>query len=188
MFVSNNVKSLSVVPKNITNSHAIAESGCTNHFLGSNTPYKHKQTIAHGLTFGFPNGQTICSTHTSLLPLPKTPHGVIQAHVFPALKHKALISIGQLCDHGFKAIFNDTTVQLANPDTTITGTRDLSNGLYFIDLRRPADPVVQPLHLHASNTHKMTTKADLVQYLHRAAFSPGVSTCKQAINSGFFAT
>ena len=110
------------------------------------------------------------------------PHAARQAHLFPALKHKALLSIGQLCDHGFKAIFNDTTVQLANANTTITGTRDLFNGLYFIDLRQHAGPVVQTLHAHASNAHKMTTKADLVQYLHRAAFSLVVSTCTQAID------
>ena len=34
----------------------------------------------------------------------------------------------------------------------------------------------------------MTTKADLVQYLHRAAFSLVVSTWTQAIDSGLFAT
>ena len=42
--------------------------------------------------------------------------------------------------------------------------------------------------MHASNANETTTKADLVQYLHRAAFSPLVSTWTQAINSGFFAT
>ena len=124
----------------------------------------------------------------ALLPFPKIPHSTRHAHVFPALKHKALLSISQLWDHGLKSIFNDTTVQLDNANTTITGTCDLSNGLYFIDLRRPADPVPQPLHLHASNTHEMTTKADLVQYLHRASFSLVVSTWTQAIDSGFFAT
>ena len=34
----------------------------------------------------------------------------------------------------------------------------------------------------------MKTKADLVQYLHRAAFSPVVSTWTRAIDAGFFAT
>ena len=115
----------------MTNSHAIADSGCTSHFLGPNTPCNHKQPTAHGLTVSLLNGQTIRSTHTDLLPFPKIHHAARQSHVFPALKHKALLSIGQLCDHGFKDIFNDTTVHLANADITITGTRDLSNGIYF---------------------------------------------------------
>ena len=34
----------------------------------------------------------------------------------------------------------------------------------------------------------MMTESDLVQYLHRAAFSLVVSTWTQAIDSGFFAT
>ena len=108
--------------------------------------------------------------------------------MLPALNHTALLSIGQLCEHGFKAISNNTTVQLANADITITGTRDLSNDLYFIDLRRPTEPSPQPLNSHASNAHKMTTKAELVQYLHRASFSLLVSTWTQAIDSGFSTT
>ena len=108
--------------------------------------------------------------------------------MFPALKHKALISIGQICDHGFKSIFDDTTVQLDNADTTITGTRDLYNSIYFIDLRQPAGPVPRPLNSHVSNAHEMKTKVDLFEYLHCAAFRPVVSTWTQAINSGFFAT
>ena len=111
-----------------------------------------------------------------------------QAHVFPVLKHKAILSISQLCDHVFKATFEDTKVQLANADTTITVTCDLSNGLSFIDLRRPTVPVPRPLNSHASNAHKMTTKADLVQYLHCAAFIPVVSTWTQAIDYVFFVT
>ena len=34
----------------------------------------------------------------------------------------------------------------------------------------------------------MSTKADLVQYLHRCAFSPVMHTWTKAINAGFFAT
>ena len=111
-----------------------------------------------------------------------------QAHILPALKHKAILSIDQLCDHRFKAIFDDTKVHLDIADTTNTGTRDLSNGLYFIDLRQPTGAVSFSLNSHASYTHKITTKADLVQYLHRTAFEPVVSTWTQAIDSGFFAT
>ena len=172
----------------MTNSQAISDSVCSSHFLGPNTLCDHKQPTAHGLTVSFLNGLTIRSTHTALLSFPNMPHATRQAHLFTALKHKALLSIGQLCDHGFKAIFNNTTVQLANANTTITGTRYLSNGIYFIDLQQLADPVPQPLHLHAYNAHKMTTKVDVVQYLHRAAFSLVFSTWTQAIDSGFFAT
>ena len=172
----------------MTNSHTISDSGCTGHLLGPNTPCDHKQPTAHGLTVSLPNGQTIRSTHMSLMTFPKMPHSARQAHVLPALKHKALLSIGKLCDLGFKAIFDNTNVQLANTNNTITGTRDLSKGLYFIDLQKPAGPVPCPLNSHVSNAHKMATKADLVQYLHRAAFSLVVSTSTQAIDSGFLST
>ena len=138
-----------------------------------------------------PDSQTarpyVC-THTALLSFPEMPLAARQDHVFPALKYKALLSIGQLCDHVFKAIFDDTMVYLANADTTITGTLNISNGPYFIDLQLPSVPVPHPLNLHVSNAHAMITKADLVQYLHHAAFRPVVYTWTQAIDSSFFAT
>ena len=143
----------------MTKSHVISDSGCTSHFLGYHTPCDHKQPTTHGLTVSLLNGQTIRSTHTALLPFPKIPHITRQAHMFPALKHKSLLFKGQLWDHRFKAVLNDTTVQLANSNTTITGTCDLSNGLYFIYLRQPADPIPQYINSHASSAHKMTTKA-----------------------------
>ena len=59
------------------------------------------------------------------------------AHIFPALKNKALLSIGQFCYSNFTAVFHDGQVQLRNDDTTITVQQDPSTGLYYIDLPEP---------------------------------------------------
>ena len=82
-------------------------------------------------------------------------------------------------------------MHLANSDTTTHGIRDLPNGIYYIELdpqsSSPASgrgPVT-----HAENSaYYMTTKRDLVQYLHRAAFSPVISTWKKSIDKVYFAT
>ena len=74
------------------------------------------------------------STHTVLLPFPRLPLAARRAHVFPALQNKALLPIGQLCDSNFTAVFHDSQVQLSNDDTTLTGHRDPSTGIFYIDL------------------------------------------------------
>ena len=111
--------------------------------------------------------------------------------MFPALGNRNLIPIGQLCDHGFSVIFTDKEVSLTGPNATLTGTRNTNNRLYYIDLQnlKPAQNTHLPhQYLCSNNFHTLSTKSDIMQYLHRAAFSPGVSTWTTAITAYFFTT
>ena len=51
-----------------------------------------------------------------------------QAHIFPAISKKPLISIGKLFENGFTATFDTTSVSLSDGSTTIRGPRDPKNG------------------------------------------------------------
>ena len=78
-------------------------------------------------------------------------------------------------------------MQLANSDTTIHGNKNTSNGIYYIEFKSQySSPPSGPGPVsHATNSaYSMTTKHDLVQYLHRAAFIPIVSTWTKAIDAG----
>ena len=86
------------------------------------------------------------SMHNGMLPFPKLPLAARQAHVFPELQNKALLSIVQLCDRKFTAVFHKGHVKLNRDDFTITVQRDPSTGLYYIDLPQP--PPVAPPALH----------------------------------------
>ena len=111
--------------------------------------------------------------------------------MFPTLGNRNLISIGQLCDHGFSAIFASKDVSLIFPNTTLTGTRNTDNGLYYIDLQsiEPSPGAHLPQHSPCSNNfHTLSTKSYIVQYLHRGAFSPVVSTWTATITAGFLTT
>ena len=82
-------------------------------------------------------------------------------------------------------------MQLTNSDTTIHGSICPYNGLYYIDINpQPSSPASGPSTVtHAANSaYSMTTKRNIVQYLHCAAFSPVVSTWKKSIDTGYFAT
>ena len=131
------------------------------------------------------------STHNALLPYPQLSTSVRSAAVFPTLHNKALVSVGQFCDDGFKVIFTAEQVRLTKDDLTIIGSRNKSDGLYYIKLTPDAvtNPVRSPSPNSAAfNVYTMQTKRDLVQYLHRAAFSPVISTWTAAIDAGHFST
>jgi hypothetical protein len=101
--IINNVFNPTLVPTPATG--AIADIGCTSHFLSPQAPYEQLVPVADGLRVGLPNGATLQSTHRALLhiagPLPQLPIRARQANVFPGITGKALVSIGQLCDNGY---------------------------------------------------------------------------------------
>ena len=111
--------------------------------------------------------------------------------MFPALGERNLISIGQLCDHGFSALFTAKNVSLIIPTVKLKGTRNTNNGFYYLDLQSAnQSPIslIPPHSLFSKNIHALSTKSNIVQYLHRSTFSPVVSTWTAAITSGFFTT
>jgi hypothetical protein len=116
-------------------SNAIADSGCTGHFLQVNSPCLNRTPTSNGLRVLLPDGSTIQATHTALLDMPNLPLAARQAHIFPQLKHNGLISISQFCDLGCTALFTSTDVQiLVNSTTIIRGSRQPTTGLWTIDL------------------------------------------------------
>ena len=171
---------------------AISHSGCTSHFLGANTTCTNKLATTYGILFGLPDGANMQATHTALLPFPQLSLAALRANSFPALQNQALISIGKLFGDGFSATFSKYHLTLVKQDITITGKRNTINGLYYIDLAPCSQPTVQnTLSLHTAYAHsayKISTKSDLVRYLHHAAFSPVISTWTSAIDAGYCTT
>ena len=149
---------------------AIYDSSCTIHLLGANTPCTGKIATSNGILIGFPNVTNMQATHTALIPLPQISLAARCANIFPDLQNQALISIGQLCDNVFAATFSKDHLTLFKQNVTITGNCDARNGLYYINLAPCPKPTVQNAlslpTLYAHSDHKMTTKSDLVRYLH----------------------
>jgi hypothetical protein len=93
----------------------------------------------NGVSVLLPDGGTMRATHTAELPIPALPYAARQAHLFPALSSGALLSIGQLCDHGCQAVFNASTVNIIkNHKTVLQGQRNPTNGMWVIQLPTPA--------------------------------------------------
>ena len=156
-----------------------------------------------------PNGETMLVTHTALLPFPQLPLADRTCDVFLALQ-QPLLSLGQFCDAGFTATLNSEIVLLTKDgSTTLLGTRDHNNGIYFIPLQgyptsTPStllttfQPIMAALtsaahtrpqsYVFDNSAYHMNTLPALVHFLHRACFSPVVDIWCKVIDAGYFAT
>ena len=126
----------------ITHKHvdnlAAADSGTSGHFLKTNSPCVNKRIATNPLGIRMPDGHIIFSSRTALLPQDTLPVEARNAHIFPDLKNKALLSIGMFCDNGCIAIFDNKKVNITNKKTNkhiMHGTQDNQTSLYMVPLK-----------------------------------------------------
>ena len=82
-------------------------------------------------------------------------------------------------------------MHLANSDTIIHVIRYPYTGLCYIKLNPQYSPPASrpyPVTYAANSAYSMTTKRDLVQYMHCVAFRPAAITWTKEIGAGYFAT
>ena len=95
-----------------------------------------------------------------MLPEPKEiPPRARSANVFSQLTEGALTSIGQYCDEGCTAVFDEHHVKLyrnknltITGDTILTGDRNAHNKLWYFDLSRKNGKITQ-LPSQSTNTN-----------------------------------
>ena len=97
------------------------------------------------------------------------------------MTNESLLSIGQVCDQGYKAIFTKQDVKIKQGhNTLIVGKRNLKDGLW--DIPFPLKPLQSANYV----VTKDKTKYELARYLHACAFSPSLHTFTKAIKNGNF--
>ena len=177
---------------------AVLDSGCTSTLITKHTPCRDKTPTTNGLRVSIPNGQIMQASHTATLHLPHLPvplnSSARAATVQPDLC-KSLVSLGQLCDHGCDYVLLDRQYASVIKDgvTTVIGLRDPTNGLWLVDLSPSGTPTPlphpHPTYAHQANSaYEQKTKVQLIDFLHRACFSPPVSTWTKATDNNFFTT
>jgi hypothetical protein len=167
---------------------AIADTGCTDHFLPQNCPVENVKPTLNGIIVGLPDTSTMQATHTCNLKLPNLPRIAQQAQIFPKMQ-SALLSIPKLCDAGCRANFSATgvVIRTKNGAVALIGRRDPLTKLWEVPLTTDHDdPTKHPNpsetnptptgHNYAHNAYKQKTKQDLLLFLHAAAGSPTVAT------------
>ena len=117
---------------------AITDSGCTSHYM---CEAYHCDNIAptgqNALTVTVPNGQSIKSSHTATLKWDHLPIKARKCHIFPHLKNKILLSIGQFCDAGMTATFTEEILYIYKDNyIVLQGERSTISGMWYIDLTK----------------------------------------------------
>ena len=145
------------------------------------------------------NGETMAATYKALLPFPQPPLADRNYNVFPVLQ-QPLLSLVQFCNAGFTATLDSETVQRTKDViATLSGTRDHTNGLYFVPLHPNYNVPTRNVYtnlcipqytpsLHLFQQRVSQTLPALVQFLHRACFIFVVDTWYKAIDAGYFTT
>jgi hypothetical protein len=98
-----------------------------------------------------------------------------------------LLSVGQLCNEVYYVTFriDAGTIYSAAGKSILKGSRDLNTGLWRINLRHE-----KPQHTVsvANNVYELRSTELLVNYLHKAMFSPTKSAILQAVKNGHIIT
>ncbi len=135
------------------------------------------QPAEHPICVELPNGETLHSSHTALLDLPRLPLAARRVHIFQELTN-SLLSIGQLCDHGCTAEYNKESVIVRdeNREVILEGKRCPKTRLWMVDL-------VQ--HHTASTIIHNESVSNQIDFYHAAMGYPVPSTMQHAIEKGY---
>jgi hypothetical protein len=133
-----------------------------------------------------------------MLPIPGLSSSACQSHVFPPLHSHSLLSIGQLCDRGCKAVFTNNCVTITFNDIVLLAvTRSTSTGgLWALDSIKPTTtlsvqtsiPITGSVKAMFHTTLARDTIANGITLYHASLFYPSLSTWCHAIDAGDFTT
>ena len=158
----------------------MADTVTTGHYLTLYSPCDNKKISVIPLPILIPNGKIITSTHTALLSKPDLTIEEQKAHIFPGL-NKALLSIGNFCNHRYQVVFNDKEVLILkkmNGKMMIKGRQDPLSNLYMLNLTQRGNLMTEfrtPSEFFSKNVYQCKSKDTLVDYHH--------ATCRRSTQS-----
>ena len=125
----------------LANVTAKCDSGASKHYftVKDQRSLTNVQTIVNGPRVGLPDGSIVQGSQAGYMKLHSALTTQAQdTHIFPGIKSSSLISIGQLCDDGCTAVFNNKEIGIYKNNTMILrGKRNLTDGLWDISIPTP---------------------------------------------------
>ena len=156
------------------------------HFLQPSTPAKNIRPKNNPISISQPDGGKLESTHECEIENPKLPQAAIAAHIVPAIAHTSLVSIKMLIDAGCKVTYDTKHVKVFYKGNVVwKGARESLIGLWLLPLTQKGK-VFQPRthntdnHM-ANNAYQITSKEELIRYLHQCLFCTSKLTLLKAI-------
>ena len=176
--------------------HAVVDTGCSANTLRTDAPVCNNNKNAPTQYVGTPTGHTIKSSESAMLQFNNIPEEARVAHLYPDLKYKSLLSVGQLCDSGFTAVFRKNKVEITKDENIvvkgpvqITGKRDETTDLLWVtDISGNNNSITTSTQTQnvTNSVYAMKTIPDVINYHHQSVWSPTERTWTQAIDRGHF--
>ena len=174
-----------------TNTTLIADSGATASYIGVNIPLQNMRKAPQPITIRNPNGTTMISDQIGDIDLPMLRQEARTAYYVPQLKNCNLLSIGTICNAGYKVEFEKEKMTVCDGnDIVLHGVRNMENGLWMVKIASTVNKTVTQANeysphifnaMHAGNP----TEADMVAFAHATLFSPAISTLENALRKNF---
>jgi deoxyxylulose-5-phosphate synthase len=163
---------------------AVVDYVFTGHFLLVNAPCLNKIQSKNPLTVRLPNGATMESTHTATLDKPELNKAASIVHIFLGMENHSLLSVGKLCNEGYSVTFKIDTVTIYNPLGVhiLKGAQDLDTDINLLKEHQ------QHPHEVSNKVYELRNTGALVDYLHKAMFSPIKSALLQAVKNSHLIT
>jgi hypothetical protein len=119
--------------------------------------------------------------------LPELTKAASIVQFFSGMANHSLLSVGQLCNEGYTVTFRieSVTIHKSHGIKILRGAQDLDTGLWRINLRKARK---QPQQGVENNVYELRNTVALVNYLHKAMFSPTKSALLQAVKNGHLIT
>jgi hypothetical protein len=103
------------------------------------------------------------------------------------MENLSLLYAGKLCNEGYTVTLSNASVTIFNSQELqiLKGARDLDTGLWRRNLRKEHQ---QPQLTVAKNVYELRNTGALVNYFHKAMFSPTKSSLLHAVKNGHLVT
>jgi hypothetical protein len=166
------------------------DSGATSNFFTTNAAVINIKPTSEPLHVRIPNGACLHSSHTCELDIPQLPEEARKGHIIPGMQGYSLVSLVQLCKAGCQVQINRNGLYIWYRGFVILeGQKCPRTGLWLIPLTKKNIGVSKegqdPSHV-AGNVYHTSMRAEWIQYLHQACFSPAVATWCKAIDKDQF--
>ena len=147
----------------------VADTLTTGNYLTLDSPCDNNKIVVIPLTICMLNGGIITSTHIALISKTDLPIEALKAHIFPGL-NKSLLSIGNFCDHGCQAVFNDKEVLILNKRNgkmMMKGRQDPLSNIYILNFTKRNNLMTEfqtPDKYFAGNMYECKSKGTHTYY------------------------
>ena len=108
------------------------------------------------------DGTTMQANHTALLSAPHLPILVRKAHIFPQMKNKALLSLGQFCDNIYDVKLTTSTINIIHhydASMSLNGSCDDATSMWTIYISPQALPQ-KHIPTPVANVYELNKKRD----------------------------